>query len=244
MSLNLPPLPKKEAPEEEFKPDYLYSKEQIPALLASKERVFGSPAASLTWGINGIRYSDVIVAGKEGEIATSKRLKELADTVPGLYVFHSLRWPESNGDTDHAIVYKDLVIIVDTKRWKGLRKYSITAKGEIKRGTVPFNEGKVKIGGALAVWRKKIPSATVKGVVAIAQEKVYVVRDRNWYKAPYRLVEQDKLNEHILETIKKHKPSAGYTNNRRILEAFMSLLVKPRDPRAGLIQGTTENPFK
>ncbi len=244
-SLNLPPLPTRAVAEEkEIIPDYLYTPEQLIGLFDGPTRIFGTPGASLTWGINGVRNSDVMIAGKEGENATGKVLAELSETQPELFVFHSLRWPESNGDTDHAIVYKNLVIIIDTKRWKGSRKYSITLNGEIKRGTVAFPEGKVKIGGALQVWRRKIPHALIKGVVAIAQDKVFVVRDHNWFKAPYRLVEQEKLIEYINETIKKHKIPADYRNNRQILETFASLLVKPRDPRSGLIQGTTENPFK
>jgi len=245
-SLNLPPVVRNSKPEQEVIPDYLYTKDEVLTLFtpSSTERIFGKPGASLTWGIGGIRHSDVLVAGKEGENATGKVLAELSSKLPELYVFHSLRWPESNGDTDHAIVYKNLVMIIDTKRWKGSRKYSITIKGEIKRGTVPFPEGKVKIGGALQVWRRKVPQALIKGVVAIAQEKVFVVRDHNWYKAPYRLVEQEKLDQYIVETIEKHKVPADYLGNRKILETFASLLVKPRDPRAGLIQGNTENPFK
>lgn len=245
MSVDLPKIEKKVSEEPEIVPDYLYeNKKTIPALFMGDEKVFGVPGASLTWGIGGLRNTGVITAGKEGEIQTGKLLAELADEIDGLYVFHSLRWPESNGDTDHIIVYKDLVIVIDTKRWKGSRKYSITAKGEIKRGTVAFPEGKVKIGYALKSWRKKLVNTKVLGIVAIAQEKVFVVRDKNWYAAPYRLVEAEKLKENIIYTIKKHVPSHTPQQNQNTLYNLASFLVKPRDPRAGLIQGTTENPFK
>lgn len=244
MSLNLPEVNRKHKEEPEVVPDYMYSKSEIPALFSNDEKIFGVPGASLTWGINGMRNTDVITAGKDGEIATGKLLAELAQEIHGLYVFHSLRWPESNGDTDHIIVYKDLAIVIDTKRWKGSRKYSITIKGEIKRGTVAFPEGKVKIGWALASWRKKIVNAKILGIVSIAQDKVFVVRDRNWFKAPFRLVEADKLKEHVIETIQKHKSTHTNQDNMKILYTLAGFLVKPRDPRAGLIQGSTLNPFR
>ena len=245
-SLNLPPLPpKKQEEEKEFVPDYLYNALEVEQLFTTNDKkVFGVPGASLSWGINGVRHSDVMLAGKEGENATAKILNELAEKTPNFYVFHSLRWPESNGDTDHIVVYKDLAIVIDSKRWKGSRKYSITPKGAILRGTVPFPEGRVKIGGALQVWRKKLAGTTVKGIVAIAQEKVFVVRDRNWYKAPFRLVEEEKLVTELLETIQKHQVKSGYKGNIHLLKSLAGFLVKPRDPRAGLIQGSTENPFR
>lgn len=244
LTLNLPKRDdaKKDLPE--VIPDYMFVKKTIPSLFMGETRIFGEPGASLTWGIDGMRNTGVITAGKEGEIATGKLLAELANEIDGLYVFHSLRWPESNGDTDHIIVFKDLAIVIDTKRWKGSRKYSITAKGEIKRGTVPFPEGKVKIGYALASWRKKLVNSKLLGIVSIAQEKVFVVRDRNWYTAPYRLVEGEKLKEHIVSTIKKHKSTHTNDENMKTLYALAGFVVKPRDPRAGLIQGSTESPYK
>lgn len=241
--LNLPPVDRKEKDEEEFVPDYLYERKDIPALFTTSSKTFGAPGASLTWGINGQRNTGVITAGKEGENQTAKIIDAFCAKTPDAYAFHSLRWPESNGDTDHIICFKDLIIVIDSKRWKGSRKYSITAKGEIKRGTVPFPEGKVKIGYALKTWRKKLSSTKVFGVVAIAQEKVFVVRDANWYKAPYRLVEAEKLEAHLADLVKKHKPEHTKQENIHTLHTLAGYLVKPRDPRAGLIQGTTDNPF-
>lgn len=247
MGLNLPPIQNLIPPEDpkEVMPDYLYNALEVEKLfIGNTTNTFGVPAASLTWGINGVKQSDVIIAGQEGEKATAKILDKLSEEIKGLTVFHSLRFEGSMGDTDHAVVYKDLVIIIDSKRWKGLRKYSITPNGEIKRGTVPFEEGKVKIAGALNMWRKKLKGITVKGMVAISQEEVFVLRDRNWYRAPFRLVELEKLEAEILTTIKNHKPSPVYRDNFSLLKTLAGWCVKPYDPRAGLIQGSPENPFK
>jgi hypothetical protein len=246
MPIELPPISNYIKPVEETEkpPPYLYDEEEINKLINTNNRIYGVPAASLTWGINGVRNSDVMIAGREGELATAKVLEEFSEKVKGIKVFHSLRFEGSMGDTDHALVYKDLVIIIDSKRWKGTRKYSLTPNGEIKRGTVAFEEGKVKIAGSLGAWRQRLKKTLVKGMVAISQDEVFVVRDRNWYKAPFRLVEIEKLEAELLTTLKQHKSHPEYTTNTHILRTLAGWCVKPYDPREGLIQGSPENPFK
>jgi len=220
----------------DFKPDYLYSSaEEMKQLIRSGQKVFGVPAASLTWGIDGNRMKASLLPGMEGERHTAKILDAFAAKTPGVFVFHSLSWPESNGDTDHILVYKDLIVVIDSKRWKAQRKYSVTDKGAIKRGTVYFPQGRVKIGYALKSWRKKTPKdVKVMGIVCIAQQKVFVTRDKNWYKAPYRLVESEKLVEQLEFMIDKHKTSKQGVSGSLLLY-FTKLLVKPRDILAEIL---------
>ena len=214
----------------DFKPDYLYqSNAELKNLITSGQKVFGVPAASLSWGIDGNRMKASLQPGMEGERMVARILDEYAKTHKGVYVFHSLSWPESNGDTDHILVYKDLVVVIDAKRWKAQRKYSVTDKGSIKRGTVAFQQGRVKIRYALNAWRKKIPKdVRVTGIVCIAQSKVFVMRDKNWFKAPFRLVEAEKLTDQLDYMLKNHKTEAVGTSGALLLY-FGKLLVKPRD---------------
>lgn len=250
MPLNLPPIPGKTPPPENnadendedfdfesipFKADYMYTDPaKVKEILQSGKKTLGEPAASLTWGIDGNRAIPALTAGIEGEKQTASLLDRLARENKDLFVFHSLSWPESAGDTDHVLLYGNLLLIIDSKRWKSARKYSIKPNGTIMRGTVPFESGRVKIGSAVKVWRKKFPSLNVYGIVTIAQEKVYVTRDSNWYKAPYRLVEHDKLEEFLGEMFEKHKPTGNPSG--KILTELGLLLVKARDKREGLIR--------
>lgn len=251
MSLNLPPIPgKKVAPQQEvdedgevvfdfeaipFKADYMYqNSDEIKQLLVDGKKVLGTPAASLTWGIDGNRMIPALEAGKEGEKQTAALLDKLAEEYKNLYVFHSLSWPTSAGDTDHVLIYGGLIIVIDSKRWKASRKYSVTAGGAVLRGTVPFPSGKVHIGNALHVWRKKFPKYKVQGIVTIAQEKIFVSRDKNWYKAPFRLVENEKLEDFLRETFTKNPPKAR-TSGKTLIDLGL-LLVKARDKREGLIR--------
>lgn len=252
MPLNLPPIdgkpvnfkpeePKPEGEEDEFdfeaipfKPEYMYSdKDEIKSLIQRGKKTLGNPAASLSWGIDGNRMIPALEYGKEGEKQTAKILDKMAEEIPEMFVFHSLAWPGSNGDTDHIVVYGNMVIVIDSKRWKAVRKYSVTANGAILRGTVPFPQGKVKIGSALHAWRRKLDNVKVVGVVTIAQEKVFVTRDRNWYKAPYSLVESEKLEEFLQELFKKNPPQPV---SAKLLITLGMLLVKTRDRAAEFIR--------
>lgn len=198
------------------------------------QRTFGSPGASLTWGIGGQR-GGVVSAGLEGEKMTAKILDAFVQNpnTRNMRVFHSAQWPGSNGDTDHLIVMGNLVLLVDSKRWKAKRKYSVTPKGAILRGTVNFPEGKVKMVPALASWKKVLPKeAKVYGIVCVAQKEVFVPQDKNWYKAPFRLVTVEKLISHVVDTIKREqKKSPGIVEgyNKEILTTIGSNLVKPRN---------------
>lgn len=188
------------------KPPYLYpDTATLKKLIQEGQTVFGAPAACLSWGIDGNMMLPQLKFGIEGEKQTASTLENMAKTNQGMFVFHSLSWPESDGDTDHIVVYGNLMIVIDSKRWKSARKYSVTASGTILRGTVAFDSGKVKVRYAIKHWQKLFPEMKVLGVVTIAQEKVFVTRDRNWYTAPYRLVENEKLAEFLLETFGKAK---------------------------------------
>lgn len=249
MALNLPPIPGHtpkpvlaEGEEEEFdfeaipfKADYMYTDpEKVKELIKNGDKTFGTPGASLTWGIDGNRMIPVIEVGKEGEKQTASLLDRMAKENKPMFVFHSLSWPESVGDTDHIIVYGKNIIVVDSKRWKSSRKYSVTASGSILRGTVPFPSGKVKIGYALNTWRKRFPGYKVTGIVTIAQEKVFVSRDKNWYKAPFRLVENEKLEEFLQDFFQKH-PAKERPSGKTLLSLGL-LLVKARDRISELIR--------
>lgn len=246
--INLPPIDGEELPPEgeggsdeeydfesqPFKPGYWYEdRSEVKEELKAGKKIFGEAAASLTWGIDGNRMLPQLTAGKEGENQTASTLRELVEKTKGMYLFHSLSWPESNGDTDHVLVYGKTILIIDSKRWKGARKYSITAQGEVKRGTVAFPEGKVKIGYALKVWRNRFPNHKVLGIVTIAQEKVFVTRDHNWYKAPFRLVENEKLIEFLEEMMEgiTVEPASA----KSLIDLGM-LVVKPRDRAAEFIK--------
>lgn len=213
------------------------SVEAIKRLIRSRRQVFGVPGASLTWGIEGSSSSDV-GAGIEGEKMTAKILNAWVTKHPSALVFHSVLWPGVEGDTDHIVVVGNHLLLIDSKRWKSKRKYSVTASGSILRGTVAFPEGNVKMVPALKAWRQVLESkvARVSGVVCVAQDEVFVPYDENWRKAPYKLVTAEKLEEYLDRFVER---DVAQRNKDVIDLATVSTvavrLVKPRDRRSEFI---------
>jgi Nuclease-related domain len=204
-------------------------------LIKNGRQVFGSPAASLTWGIDGTEDGDVS-AGIEGEKMTAKILAPWLKANPCAILVHSVRWPGSNGDSDHMLIIGNKVILIDSKRWKSKRKYSVTPTGSIKRGTVDFPEGKVKMIPALQAWRGVLPKYTkISGVVCVAQDEVFVPYDANWYKAPYRLVTGENLTTYLDEFIQKSKEEEVNLVNLGLITSIIARSIKPRDRRAEVI---------
>lgn len=235
-NFTLPPLMTKSSTSEES----LEAAEKMYTLSDFKktyktQQVYGSPAASLSWGIEGAAQGQ-IDSGIEGEKQVAGILDQFVKSNPSAKVFHSVEWPGSKGDTDHMLIVGDLVIIIDAKRWKSKRKYSVTAKGAILRGTVPFPEGKVKMIPAMKAWNQILPKeAKVVGVVCIAQHEVFVPYDRNWHTAPYRLVTAEKLVEYLEGYLDKQNKHTSKMNPK-LLSMVALRVIKPRSRRAEIIK--------
>lgn len=201
--------------------------EKVRLLLASR-RTFGTPGAALTWGIAGADKG-IVHAGMQGELAVGKVLNQYAAEHDGIHVFHSVRWPgDTDADTDHVVVAGTSVVIVDAKRWKAKRKYSVTARGAVMRGTVRFDAGKVKMLPALEAWRRTLPrSATVTGVVCVAQKDVYVPYDDHWRQAPFKLVTIEQLpaffDRYLLPRVNRQQ-----TTSTQVALPIMERLIKPK----------------
>lgn len=240
MALNLPPRavqPQSEADKTPPRP-FLYTQEEFVEQLRARQQVFGTPGASLTWGING-SSNGVVAVGAEGEKQVGKILAEYASDNPRCFIFHSIEWPGSIGDSDHMLVCGNLVLIIDAKRWKGSRKYSVTPTGTILRGTVPFEEGKVKMKPAMSAWRKVFHesqlSASVAGVVCIAQEKVFVPYDKNWFAAPYKLVTAESLTDFLDKEIARRSSATQEKPSARLLWEIGRRVIRARDRRSEII---------
>lgn len=228
-----PSFTKKEIEPKEF----LYTRKESIAMFKEGTRSFGIPGASLSWGIDGVQ-SGQTKAGTEGEKQVAKFLENISTKYKNSVAFHSIEWPGSNGDTDHMLLFGNLCFIIDAKRWKSKRKYSVTPKGQILRGTVPFTEGKVKMLPAMSMWRKVLPpDIKVVGVICIAQTEVYVPYDKNWWSAPFKLVTIENLEKFLDDTISyyvKKDPSLLKFNSQAFIE-ISGRVLQDRDLRAKTI---------
>jgi hypothetical protein len=92
----------------------------VPAITAPEfplpSMTFGSPgsigSAATPFGADEVR------AGVRGEVSTARLLDLLLD-IPGVNVFHGLRFPGSEtADVDHAVVHGQTVYLIDSKQYR------------------------------------------------------------------------------------------------------------------------------
>ena len=195
----------------------------IESMLNKGRRHFGSAGASLTHHVLNPHYKSgmgfrAVTAGLDGEKKTSATIRGWMELHPEVVLVDSCHiqgldasdevdddtgLPEGP-DTDHVLIIGDTVILVDSKRWKGRRSYSISDKGKVLRQKKYFPAGsRVHAKQARYLWKKYLGVSSVTSVVCIAQEKVFVVRDRNWYKAGFRLISGENLVAELNELYSK-----------------------------------------
>lgn len=189
--------------------------EKIATMLRDGRRYFGSSGASLTHQAFNPEYEskgikpEFAKIGLEGERSTSSILKKWIKDKPGVVLIDSAHIRGAGqeevdeetgmiegGDTDHLLVMGSEVILIDTKRWKSKRNYTVGDNGEALRSGKPFPGGNLHMRQAIHLWLDYLhESASITGIVCINAEETVVFRNRNWYTKPYRLVELDRFIE-------------------------------------------------
>lgn len=222
----------------------------IENMIKKGRRYFGSSGASLTHQISNPIYAEKGIdaalarAGLEGEHRTSKLLLEWIKDKPNVVLIDSVHLKSygeeefneetgtmDGGDTDHVLIMGNLIIIIDSKNWKGKRRYSINDKGEVLRSNSTFPGGKVATIQASKLWAEALQGhrITVSSIVNISSEKVVVTRDRNWWKQPYRLVTLEILEEFLDDVWNQLPESNKNSINVNLIASVASNALKPYD---------------
>lgn len=222
----------------------------IENMIKKGRRYFGSSGASLTHQISNPIYAEKGIdpglarAGLEGEHKTSKLLLEWIKDKPNVVLVDSVHLKDygeeefneetgtfDGGDTDHVLIMGNLIVIIDSKNWKGKKRYNISDKGEVLRSNSTFPGGKVSTTRASKLWAEALKGhrVTVSSIVSISTDKVTVTRDRNWWKQPYRLVTLEILEE-FLNDVWDQLPEINKNNiNVNLVASVASNALKPYD---------------
>lgn len=222
----------------------------VERMLENGRRYFGSSGASLTHQISNPAYEDkgidsgLAKAGLDGEHKTSRLLLDWIEDKPNVILVDSVHLKSygeeeyneetgtmEGGDTDHVLIIGSFVIIIDSKNWKGKRRYSINESGEVIRGNSTFPGGKINTVPASKLWAEALKPfrATISSIVSISSEKVMVTRDRNWWKQPYRLVTLEILEEFLDDVWEKLPDKVKRDINVNLVAAVASNAIKPYD---------------
>lgn len=236
----------------------------VERMLEGGRRYFGSSGASLTHQISNPAYEEkgidkgLAAAGLEGEHKTSTLILEWIKDKPNVVLIDSVHLKSygeetfneetgtiDGGDTDHVLVIGSFVIIIDSKNWKGKKRYAINDNGEVTRGKSTFPGGKINTVAASKLWSEALKPfrPTISSIVNITSDKVEVTRDRNWWKQPYRLVTLEILEDFLNDVWEKLPDSVKNNINVNLVAAIASNTLKPYDvfkERLGEVSGLLE----
>ena len=223
----------------------------IAQMLQNGRRYFGSSGASLThqafnpdWRDKGIK-PELAKVGLDAERATTRLLKNWIIDKPSVVLVDSCHirgWGKEEvvdeelglidgGDTDHVIIIGSEVILVDTKRWKSKRNYTVGDNGEVLRSGKPFPGGSVHMRQAIHMWLDYLhEDASLTGLVLINADETIVFRNKNWYTQSYRLVELDRFEELLNEKWEKYIDDYDKTHiSSTLISQVVVSAVKPFD---------------
>lgn len=219
-------------------------------VLSKGKRIFGSSGASLTHQISNPKYKDAGInaglakIGLEGEHRTSKILRNWAKDKPNVVIVDSVHikgmgkeeFDEETGimeggDTDHLLIIGPYVILIDSKNWKGKKKYKVSEKGQILRSNKPFPGGSIHATQALYLWKSYLSpfNAIFNSIICITSEKVFVVRDVNWYKQPFKVVTMEDLSDFLDKVWEQVPNNAKSFINANLVTAVVTNAIRPYD---------------
>lgn len=233
--------------------------EVITRMLNEGRRYFGSSGASLTHQISNPIYEDkgidptLAKIGLDGEHKTTKMLREWIKDKPNAVLVDSVHvkgYGEEEldeetgliegGDTDHVMIIGDMIIIIDSKNWKGRRRYSIDNNGNVKRGTGTFAGGKLNTVRARHLWYSYLRElgTSVSAIIIITSDKVAITKDKNWWKQGYRLISIEEAEEFLDKVWHSLPDDSKETINANLVASVVVNAIKPYDTFKELL-GTT-----
>lgn len=222
----------------------------VEKILKKGKRNFGSSGASLTHQISNPIYADkgldagLAKVGMAGEHKTSKMLRGWIKDKPNVVMVDSVHIKGAGteefdeetgtmegGDTDHLLIIGKFVILVDSKNWRGKRKYSINKEGEVVRGGKPFPGGKVHAKQAMYLWKNYLTpySPVFNSIINITSEKVFVVRDVNWWKQSFKVLAMEDLIDFLDKIWDKIPEDSKQFINVNLVSDTVINAIKPYD---------------
>lgn len=238
---------------------------KIYEMLKKGRRYFGSSGAAMTHQVSNPEYAEKGVEPVkakeylEGERDTTAFLKKWVKNKPGAVLIDSAYVPDwdkedkvdeetgiiDDGNTDHILLLGSEVLLIDTRRWKKKKNYSVGDNGEALMTNKPFAGGELIMKDAIHLWLEYLDEdAYITGIVVINQEETTVLRNRNWYVKNYRLVELDRFEELLNEKWKLVDDFDKRNINSTLVSQVVVRCVKPFDSYSKVFDMKSLSNFK
>lgn len=160
-----------------------YTGTEIAQLRLANNKIYGAPAASLNKHAANLNN----VSGYYGEAVIGNILNLIVVGSPGAYVCHSVAFKDNkSGETDHVLIYKDRIILIETKAFSGYSSYRVN-----KEGVLTASNGKGKgfrrvndsnVFNKVAYYQEQFPNRKVQAILAIARDEVKTWSENGIYK--------------------------------------------------------------
>lgn len=177
----------------------LYEQEELAGLLRSGNKIYGELGRGLSSKINTTEEDLGNLKGKFGEAMIGSMLNILAIEQKEMFIFHSLANPDNSyGETDHVLLYKDKLVLIETKTYNNFISLKVTAEGDL-RG-VPLSNSKTlrkldnnNLIEKMAIYEEAFPQLKVHAITAVSRSNVITTSENGKYK----VVSLDNLAESL-----------------------------------------------
>lgn len=239
---------KNEMRPKEVKEKFLETTEKF--LKEKNRRYYGIAAASLKNQLDDPKYAEykpnskIINIGISGEKTTSKILREWIADKEDCVLVDSISLPLEKmtpevdgeegqldlGDTDHLLIIGNTLVIIDSKNWKAKTSYSVSPDTGVLRGKKSFPGSRPRINQAKYLWEKYYKECNIDSVeafVCISDPDTFILRDRDWWRVGYKLVNQTTLI-YFLDKLYEQINDKGFVRSELVAMALKGL-VRPYD---------------
>lgn len=238
---------------------------KIEEMLRKGRRHFGSSGAFFTHQASSPEFAEREEINKtlakeylEGERDTTKVIKQWMKNKPSAVLIDAVSVPDweddevnteagiiDGGATSHALVIGTEVILIDTRRWKKKKNYSLADDGSALMTNKSFDVSDVKMRESIMMWLEYLDEeASLTGFVCVNTEEASVTRNRNWYTQNYRLVEIDRFIELLDEKWKTIEDYDRTHINSTLVSQIVIRAIKPFDPYTKVFSANAMKNFK
>lgn len=177
-----------------------------------EQRIYGTPAHYM--GTNKIMSSDL---GGLNEINTALKLNALINAYEDLYVFHSVNMKNADGETDHILVFRNKIILLETKTHSGHHSFRVSSNGALYgyKGKRSYRIDDNKLYSKMESIGRRFPEYKVEGIIVISQRNVGT---RSSHHA-YNVVSLDTFEN----TLQERLDSDFAPNNKVVVKYFSAL---------------------